>query len=1394
MRFVIRLAVVLLAVGLVERAPGQLAEQPRLDPADDERLAKTPSTVPDVFLNDSLEAADALSKAADLTARSRWREAAELLHKTGETAGDTLVAVAPGRYVSVHARIAEVVGGWPPTGRDVYLSLAEPQIIAGLTRLGASREMDELLPLFERYFVTEVAARLADRIGQLAMEAGDLALAESVYRRVAESHPQAELYGEPYRAILAVLAAMRGRPPEESPSAAKLRWMGQDRPLAEVLDSVRRDFALLRAPAAPMEWPMFGGDAVRNRLTTTSVDEPGLLWRTSLAADDDGQAIASTSGADAEENPAIRAARLATLFPVTADGLVIAQRARNVYALHGNTGAVAWRFHSPAQTDALDDYFDDRPPEWESPVFHDGRVYAVLPAEEPLFYQYDPARRGAELVCLAAADGRLIWRVDAPSLRMKTSELTLDPSPIVDHGRVYSVVRRRRSFGFEDCYVYRFNAENGAVEFRVHVGSASTSGYSHRPAAVAAFQDGVVYVCSGLGSIAALSAHTGQVHWLSTYPRHREDSDSGSPRFARWWSLNPVIRWEDRLIVLPPDGNDLLLIEAATGRLAAAISLEELGGLQALAGVHQGILCGVGAQAVCYDLVGRELRWSADLPTGGEPSGRPVLATDELLLPTTTGLSGYAIDTGSRKESNWDAAGTGGNLVALPDRLIVADAETVAAYLPKADIWKSLRQRMDAAPDDPLPALEFAEVALGAGEYWESFEVLREAVQRLRKTKAENSSLSQRLFSDALNIAGTLTARGEGDAATLRTLCGFAADHAFDAQSNVEYRLHFAKLFEKSGAPTEALRLYQQILIDRSLRGLDASVHAARPEKAVVAAERRIAQIIETNGRDVYTEYETEAAKWLRSAQAANSEDAFRRVFETFPNAAAAGAAIVACGEWLSAGGRHEEAWRLFAKAYGRQSAAVDGALVARRIADALAAAGRPEAAYRWLTKADRDLPRATIEHDGRRISLLEYRKRLDAIRDRVEPSRPTLTLPLSPTSPGELGEHSALLVPRFDDLPGYDVSRFFAASREAIAAYDGRTATRLWTHAVRPDARPELLTARDGVAVFATTFEVFALDVATGALRWRFGEAPDHAADPGRDWEDGGALRTHAIEDDRLISARDNGLITAVSVRSGDLLWRQTHRPAAFGPLRVVYPWIVYHIVQDGRANLCVLDSNTGEWLAGIPTDESRPIEDLFVTLDGRAVVISSRAISAYALDLQTKLWQSPVSGQIRPGSVVIDWDALYFSDNGVDLEKIRLADGAYVWQSDRVAERGVEDLTVNLVDAALIAATSTSVAAIDTNTGLMRWQGIAPERPRFEHRMLSDRYIVVIDSGGEVREEPSKALFYEYKNGSGKIPEGGGLDLGRIERIKSALVTTSGLVIDTGNQLHVYLSPSTP
>jgi outer membrane protein assembly factor BamB/tetratricopeptide (TPR) repeat protein len=1403
-----------------------------------------------VYLDDSLEGADVLIRADALIRTERWREAAELLQSTSDRFGDKLYRISAGYYVGLRDHINSLIAAWPTAGLEAYRSLYEHEIERALSQLeqvgksGKTARTDphfaKRLDLFYRYFCTQAALPLANAIGQAAIESGDLALAESVWTTTLEKHPDAVEQADYLRAMLAIVRALqsattgdhRQQADAANPFGAdqqgvqlesrgtreteqlntRIRWKGQDRLLRDILTDISDQFRPPSRSTQADEWPTFGGSYSRDRITHCSVDDLGVQWRFSFRADrrnedPDDDSILTESVRDRARDFAIH--------PVVAGGLVFVQRYREIIALRQNTGEIVWQFRADSVERDPPSFIQEQPPRWDAPTVAGGRVYASIPGPASSFHSYGTGDTPHELVCLDAASGAVMWRVSERALAARFAEVRFDPSPIIEHDQLYVVGRRRRSFGFEDAYLFRFDASTGLLLGRTHIGSASTGTYGSQTAtrSVAALYGDTVYVASNLGSVAAVAAFTGAIRWLRLYDRSAGGSGGAAARSSDVapWHFNAVVVSAEGLVVQPMDAPHILVLARSDGRQLQSLPIQAVIPPESgedrppadssanswsipltLLGIRGKYVCIVSEQVRCIDLDTRQTRWSNGLPDSADLVGRARWAGDRILVSTTKGISMFAIENGERTDLSWPPAGEPGNLLALSDQLIVAGPETITSYVRKSEMWNRLRERLEAAPDDPVPALELAEVAMRSGETIEAVDALEVAVSRLIKSDASTNDdeIRSRLFRNAVSFAEGLTQLStDDDAAILGRLFEVAARFPTDRADHLSYRLKFALLFERVAEPNRALTLYQQVLQDRSLRELPVPGHGS-VSKAAPYCRDRISELIADHGPELYEPFEKEAERLLQAGRAAGDEATISRVVHAFPNSRVVPQATITLGEMLGRTGRTKEAAQLLIHAYHRYPAmaasnrwtTVTRAELIKRIADTFEWGGRREDAYRWLTKGALEYPGIYINDGDKQVTFHQYRERLSDVRDQVEPTRPAMTLPLGMRFTREFSGPTALLIPRFATDPLTRWTRAYVYDDRQIHAIQPTTGTDIWRQPAPTRESVDLLLARDDVAVFATTYQLFGIDPATGERRWSHGEYPSALKNPLVDWEQGETIRTITFHGHVVVLARDGGTITAVDVRSGKLLWSTAQQLAPAGPIALNDEWIVYHVMQDGHALLCLIHPATGEWIDSIITGEPRPVEELLLTLDGQILMVTSQSMTAIDPVTGTVRWRVSTLGHFRRVSILLDVDAVYCSPDGRDLRKVSLDDGHIIWQIAGLMGRGEDDFTIDRHDAQLIVSSTRSVVAVDAVTGMNLWRGTTPPDPRFHSRALTRNYAVAIHLPDDQEEREGQAFFYDLRNASGLIPENGAPQLGNIEDVRRILLANEAILLQSG------------
>lgn len=1379
---------VVLAMGLAAGPPAALGEQA--------------SRAPDVYVNDSLEADDQFAKARRFAEQDDWSRAALLVDDCLANHADKVITVAPGSYRSLSDVLGEFVASWPSEGIQSYKAQFESSARLRFEQARQTNDLGGLLACAQRYFCTSSGLAAAETAAELALESANFALARRQLDRLATTHPDRSRHIERLRAKIAVTDALAeaatarpstatAAPIDRIPASTTVTWKGEDRALAAILEEIRSSFTGRPAPDPSTHWPIFFGAADRAQVARFAGDRLAELWR----LEEFGQNKPSVLSMF-ERSIDLRSRRSGTdlgrmlaMNPVYADGMVYIQDAQHVWAVRAETGRLEWSYGEKPREGSAESG-DSAVAPWYGATVKDGRVFACLGSSLAPYYGYEQAERAASVAALDAATGRIAWKYVGPAEDSQFSEFTYDPSPIVADGMVFVIERRRRAFGFEDCALLRMDARTGDVLSRTHLAGASTGGFGYRRPTVsfAALADDTVYVCTNLGAVAAVSAQSGLIRWLRVYNRDPSgDGRSASGNSA--WRYNPVVASGGRIFALPTDVDRLLVMDADSGRMEREIRTTVLGKAESLYGVIDGRVYGVGVEAFAYDLTGDRVLWLRPLPEDEQLLGRGVLTADGLLVPTSRALCRFDLADGSRRDHPFTGPGNGGNVIVAGDRLIIAGATHLAAYANKEMVWQRLRSRMAERPTDPAPALDFAEIAFRSGDVDESLDALADAVRRAGGFATPiDPELRRRIFEDCMSFAASLDSGVTLDAdraAPIIRLYEFAAQCPPDRVSHVRYRVRLADVCARSDDAVRAANLYQQVIADQSLRDeriADLTHEADQPVGEF--CEQRIAALIESAGRDVYSRHDQDAEQLLAASRAAGDVDGLNRVATQFPNSLAASRATIAAGDLLRDRGRHIAAARAYRSALERHdsdAAAPDRIELMVRLATAFKLAERNEAALGYLSAAAEFAPRRRMTFDGREGPLAEHLPRLQSQLKGGWRRLPQLTA--SPSEHDERGypESVTLLAPNLQATT--DWSRYFVYSDAAVQAFQARTHAPVWESAAPCRMQPRLLAATPSRVVLATRHQVLALDAADGRKVWSEGVYPADLGDVLADHENFSMFRYHAVAADRLLAAQDGGQAVCLDMESGRRIWSAALADAPIGRPVLGFRFAAYPAVVDGRSVVCVLDADTGNLRHRLSTDEDSQIIWLEVTADDRLLVASAGALHGFDPDTGERLWRRTFDSPIAASGIRIGLDGLYLATGGY-VEKLRLADGRPAWRSDALTVRPDPAFRLELVGRRVLVVADGLLIGLDAANGRAAIEPTdAPDSP--EHVYLTSHSSVAILTSGHDADEPMRWVVYDLADGIHVAPRFD-QQLGRLEDVRRVVVCDEAVVIQDGQTIH--------
>ncbi|MFN0132626.1 MAG: PQQ-binding-like beta-propeller repeat protein [Phycisphaerales bacterium] len=540
-------------------------------------------------------------------------------------------------------------------------------------------------------------------------------------------------------------------------------------------------------------------------------------------------------------------------------------------------------------------------------------------------------REGESVTCaIDLVTGRLLWAVDLPNSDPRLEGTSIRGPALID-GQTVVVCARKNPQGRRiiSISLVGLSIADGSVRWVRPLGSAGAIPWGRgerRVGDAPLLHEGVVYCVDSLGIAAAVEAATGRPVWIKALPIPAMSNAGGMEVGMPWQWGKPIIEGPD-VIFIAPNRRAVVRLDRATGAMVAIRSTTDLGDPQYLLKAGDR-LAAVGRNAIAFveltNLATGQISTTRTFPNG--IVARVVVAGDRLVVPRFDGLA--LIDP---KEPGRDAGNVRiqrfGNVLALASQLLVIDATNLHSFLTWGVANRLLNDRMVAEPDDPEPAITFAELAYRSSNHDQIAGAADRALQAIDRPGAgEAHRLSrQRLFRVLSEMVVSTQERwvgGEGAFPAPRRAASGQADQppmiearhlgevivrlgraAQTPDERVSHLIAMGQFKQTSGDAAAAVEAFQQVLADANLSA-GAWRAGGMAVRAELEATRRLQRLISESGPTPYAGFDAQAQATLAALAATAPATEFERIARQFP------VSSVAPGAWIRAAEAHEAAGR----------------------------------------------------------------------------------------------------------------------------------------------------------------------------------------------------------------------------------------------------------------------------------------------------------------------------------------------------------------------------------------------------------------------------------------------------------------------------------------------------
>ena len=740
-----------------------------------------------------------------------WNEAFKLSFHLLARPEDSLIRGPDGQWRSLRAESIRLMTDLPREALDLFQRTHEASAARRLKEAETERDFRQIAEVAVQYFQTDSGKHAADRMASYHLDRGEFVPASLWLERLMPARPPFTRTQQwRMKALLAFRQAGRtelaDEIEEELPSHSERQSTGPNGP--SELSPVDRDGAMglpKRGQDKLQEWPVLLGTPSRSGRTSES--HPLLLpgWFHSAT---DMQPLAEQIERLTEDLTGEGYALIPAFVPVTAGGKAVCRDLRGIQVVDIETGRLLWQVRerfSPERFLAQQPFRAGSRSTF--PRFVAGRVsftpgganagqhplanllfrngtYGVVSSDgirvftvedNVVLSRYQPGQRiavpanpagrsgktstGNRLVARDLKTGRSIWELGGPgedgSFGLPLRGVYFLGAPLPVGNDLYVV-------GEKDNEIRLYELEPATGDMRWSQLLALTDVEVARDlqrrwwAIQVAASNGVLVCPTSVGWLMAIEPVSRTILWGHRLkPRNLRLFDVGlgalpvasSTRLTAPWGPSAPIVSGHRVVQMAPDGDAIVCLDLATGRL---IWQKQKSDVLYVAGVFEDrVILISNGNVTALNIEDGGMLWNRPTDSAaGLPSGRGLLASDQLLLPLgSRELWAIRLDDGA-VEAKMHSGGKPlalGNLATDHGTLVSLHPLGVTCYGQRQDEEERTAAKLASSPDDREGLMRRAEIAMLDDDFSAAWNALRHVVPE-KLTTAQEPRYRQLMF------------------------------------------------------------------------------------------------------------------------------------------------------------------------------------------------------------------------------------------------------------------------------------------------------------------------------------------------------------------------------------------------------------------------------------------------------------------------------------------------------------------------------------------------------------------------------------------------------------------------------------------------------------------------